>query len=281
MKTGIEIMTVPKKVTTVFIFFYLAIILYLVLFLTIPAIENVVYQARRNIAILTEGTNYFLAIIISFFICIIGNASVGFPVPYPFILFSFSNSIYTNYLNQGLIMGEILLNGYFWLQILGITLAGGLGSALGELVSLLIGKGAKKVAANNTLENIQGFGKIVVEHPKSMYLYIFIAAALPIPDDPLWIALGMSEKPINFRKCLIWAWLGKNITTLFYALLPILILFGVNASGISLEDKVSVITEAIMLLVTITLMFFIMTFNWNKLIEKRQKRKAEKQLDSN
>ncbi|MHA2430773.1 MAG: hypothetical protein ACXACC_07045 [Promethearchaeota archaeon] len=268
-------MAAPKKVSIVFITFYLAIILYLVLFLTIPAVENVVYQARRNIANLTEGTSYFLAIIISFFICLIGNASVGFPIPYPFILFSFSNSIYSNYLYQGLTMGEILLNGYFWLQILGITLAGGLGSALGEFVSLLIGKGAKKVAANNTLENVQGFGKLVVEHPKSMYLYIFIAAALPIPDDPLWIALGMSEKPINFRKCLIWAWLGKNITTLFYALLPILALIPI------LEDKVSIITEALMLLVTITLMFFIMTFNWNKLIEKIQKRKAEKQLDSN
>lgn len=263
-------MAIPKKLSIVFIFFYLAIILYLVLFLTVPAIENAVYQARSNIAILTEGANYVLAIIISFFICLIGNASVGFPVPFPFILFSLSNSIYTNYLNP-------LLNGYFWLQILGITLAGGLGSALGELVSLLIGKGAKKVAANNTLENVQGFGKLVVEHPKSMYLYIFIAAALPIPDDPLWIALGMSEKPINFRKCLMWAWLGKNITTLFYALLPILI----RALTPNIEDKISVITEALMLLVTITLMFFIMTFNWNKLIEKRQKRKAEKQLDSN
>lgn len=269
-------MVVPKKLSIVFVIFYLAIIFYLILFLTIPAIEDAVYQARSNIATLTEGSNYFLAIIISFFICLIGNASVGFPVPFPFILFSFSNSIYKNYSAQGLIMGEILINGFFWLEILGITLAGGLGSALGELVSLLIGKGAKKIAANNTLQNVQGFGKIVLEHPKSMYLYIFIAAALPIPDDPLWIALGMSKKHINFRKCLIWAWLGKNITTLFYALFPIF-----SYSFLSLEDKMSVITEAIMLLVTITLMFFIMTFNWNKLIEKRQKRKAEKQLLSN
>jgi uncharacterized membrane protein YdjX (TVP38/TMEM64 family) len=178
-------------------------------------------------------------------------------------------------------MGEILMNGYFWLEILGIALAGGLGSALGELVSLLIGKGAKKIAkktATTSLKNVQGFGKLVLDHQKSMYLYIFIAAALPIPDDPLWIALGMSERKINFPKCLIWAWAGKNLTTLFYALLPILILFGVNASGVELGDISSIITEAITLLVTITLMYFIMTFNWSKLIEKRQKRKMEKQV---
>lgn len=270
-------MGVPKKLSIVFILFYLAIILYLFLFLTVPAIQEAIIQSRKNIAVLTEGTNYALAIIISFFICLVGNASVGFPVPYPFILFSFSNSIYTNYLNQGLILGEILLNGYFWLEILGITLAGGLGSALGELVSLLIGKGAKKISKSKTLENVKGFGKIVLEHPKTMYLYVFVAAALPIPDDPLWIALGMSEKKINFTKCLVWAWAGKNFTTLFYVTLPILIIFGVNTSGVSLGDISSVITEALMLLATITLMFFIMSFNWNKLIEKRQNKMREKQ----
>ena len=271
-------MGVPKKLSIVFTIFYLAIILYLFLFLTVPAIQETIIQSRKNIAVLTEGTNYSLALVISFFICLIGNASVGFPIPYPFILFSLSNSIYTNYLNQGLVLGEILVNGYFWLAIMGITLAGGLGSALGELTSLLIGKGAKKISKSETLKNVQGFGKIVLEHPKSMYLYIFIAAALPIPDDPLWISLGMSERKINFPKCLIWAWAGKNFTTLFYVLLPILIIFGVNVTGVSLGDISSVITEALMLLVTITLMYFIMSFNWNKLIEKRQNKMREKQI---
>jgi len=273
-------MAVPRKLSIVFIVFYLATIIYLFLFLTVPVVQDAIIQTRNNIYLLTEGTNYILAIVISFFICLIGNASVGFPVPYPFILFSFSNSIYSNYsLSQGLVIGEILLNGYFWLEILGIALAGGLGSALGELVSLLIGRGAKKIAkkttANETLKNVQGFGRIISEYPKTMYLYIFIAAALPIPDDPLWIALGMSEKHINFRKCLISAWMGKNFTTLFYTLLPILILFGVNASGVEIGDTSSVITEGVLLLVTITLMYFIMTFDWVKLLEKRQERKLK------
>lgn len=266
-------MVVSKKLSFVFIFFYLATILYLLLFLTVPAIQEAIIQSRRNIAQLTEGSNYILALLISFFICLIGNASVGFPIPYPFILFSFSNSIYSNYVEVlGLTIGEILTNGYFWLEILGIALAGGLGSALGELVSFLIGKGAKKIAKKNTsetLKNVQGFGKIILEYPKTMYFYIFIAAALPIPDDPLWIALGMSEKRINFHKCLISAWMGKNFTTLFYALLPILVLFGVNATGIEIGDLSSVIIEVVLLLVTITLMYFIMTFNWNKLLEKK------------
>lgn len=272
-------MAVPKKLSIVFIFFYLATILYLLLFLTVPPIRDAIIQARTNIAILTEGTNYLFLIVISFFICLLGNASVGFPVPYPFILFSFSNWIYANYMELGLTLGGILSNGYFWLEIMGITFAGGLGSALGEFVSLLIGKGAKKIAKkkkiSKTLKNVQGFSKIVLEHPKTMYFYIFLAAALPIPDDPLWIALGMAEKPINFPKCLITAWMGKNFTTLFYAMLPILISFGVSVSGVDLGDTSSVITEAVLLLVTLTLMYFIMTFDWVKFLEKRKKRKIK------
>ncbi|MFW9771025.1 MAG: hypothetical protein ACFFFB_01085 [Candidatus Heimdallarchaeota archaeon] len=271
-------MLVSKKLTIVFIIFYLATIIYLLLFLTVPVIQEAIIQSRRNIYLITEGSNYILALLISFFICLIGNASVGFPIPYPFILLSFSNSIYSNFETLGLTIGGILTNGYFWLEILGIAIVGGLGSALGELVSLLIGKGAKKIAkksTSKTLKNVQGFGKIILEHPKTMYLYIFIAAALPIPDDPLWIALGMSEKRINFHKCLISAWMGKNITTLFYAFLPILVLFGVNATGIEIGDLSSAIIEVVLLLITLTLMYFIMTFDWTKLLEKNKERKLK------
>ena len=173
-------------------------------------------------------------------------------------------------------MNEVLLNGPFWLELLGIAVVGGLGSALGELVGFLIGIGAKKVAkreSTQTLKNVKGFGRLVLEHPKSMYLYIFVAAALPIPDDPLWIALGMSDKKINFSKCLIWGWLGKNITTFFYVILPLFLILGYTATGIDINDISSVITEAVMLLITISLMFFILSFNWDKFLDKRQEKK--------
>jgi len=262
-------MAIPKKLVIVFTFFYLAIIIYLLLFLAIPDFQDAIINSRQNMAILTEGSNYFLALLVSLFICFLGNASIGFPVPYPFILFSLSQSIYYKY-SIGYVIDEILGNGFFWLEISGIAIAGGLGSALGELLSFLVGLGAKKVVKNDstqTLKNVKGFGRLVLEHPKSMYLYIFVAAALPIPDDPLWIALGMSDKKIHFAKSLIWGWLGKNITTFFYVILPLFI-FSYNADGIS-----SVITEAVMLLVTLSVMFFILSFNWDKFLDKRQEKK--------
>jgi len=265
-------MAISKKLTIVFTFFYLGVIIYLILFLTVPAFQNVIIQSRQDIADLTEGSNYFIALLIAFFICLLGNASVGFPIPYPFILFSFSNSIFIRYSSIGLNLGQVLLNGPFWLEILVLAVVGGLGSALGELVGYLIGIGAKKVVSKShsrTLDNVQGFGKIVLDHPKSMHLIIFLAAALPIPDDPLWIALGMSDKKINFPICILWAWLGKNITTIFYVIFPILISLGFGATGIEVDDISSVITESLMLIITLAIMQFILSFNWSRFLEKK------------
>ncbi len=271
-------MAISKKLTVVFTFFYLGVIIYLILFLTVPEIQQAIILSRHDITGLTDGSNYIIALLISFFICLIGNASIGFPIPYPFILFSFSNSIYLKYSIAGLTLSEVLLNGPFWLEILGIAVVGGLGSAIGELVGFLIGIGAKKIANrthSKTLENIQGFGKLVLDHPKTMHLYIFIAAALPIPDDPLWIALGMSDKKINFSRCIIWAWAGKNITTLFYVIFPLLILLGFSATGIVLNDISSVITESIMLLITLAIMQFILQFDWDKYLDKGSEKNSE------
>jgi membrane protein YqaA with SNARE-associated domain len=193
------------------------------------------------------------------------------------VLFSLSNSIFLKYTNQGLILSEILLSGPFWLEIMGIAIAGGLGAALGEITSFLLGRGAKIIVEKSdkeskTLHNIEGFGKLIIEHPNRMYLYVFIAAALPIPDDPLWIALGMSEKKFNIPKLILAGWAGKTITTTIYVLLPILIILGLAASGIEVNDESTVITEAIMLLVTLTIMFFILAFDWNKFLEDQRKK---------
>jgi hypothetical protein len=272
-------MAVDKKLTIVFMFFYLAVLIYLVLFLMFPDVQETIMQYRRNIANLTEGRNYFWALLISFIVCFIGSASIGFPVPFPFILFSLSNSIYLRYTNNGLNLNEILMSESFWLEISGIAIAGGLGAALGEMTSFLLGRGAKILVEktekdSKVLHNIEGFGRLILEHPNQLYLYVFIAAALPIPDDPLWIALGMSEKKLNLFKLILAGWAGKTITTMIYVLLPILIILGFTASGIEVNDISTVITEALMLLVTLTIMFFILGFNWNKFLEdKRNKLK--------
>lgn len=269
-------MAVPKKLTIVFIIFYLIVIIYMLLFLFVPDVQKIIIQSRQNLSIVTEGKNYFWALIISFGICFLGSASIGFPVPFPFVLFSLSNSIVLKYKNSGLSLEQILQSGPFWFEIIGLTLAGGLGSALGEFTGYAVGYGTKKVAEekqSDLLNNVNGFGKLILENEKRTPFYIFLFALTPLPDDILFLPLGMIKYP--FWKCIIPGWLGKNFTTLLYCCWPIFLEFGLAAQGIIDNDASSIITEAIMLLVTITVMFFIMAFDWTKYLEKRRIKKRE------
>jgi membrane protein YqaA with SNARE-associated domain len=267
-------MAVSRKLVIVFTLFYIAIIIYIFLFLLFPGFQEIIIKSRENLANITQGSNYFWALLVSLTICFLGSASIGFPIPFPFVLFSLSNSIYLKYLNLGLMTNQILATGSFWLEITGISIIGGLGSALGELSGYIVGYGAKKIAQeknSDVLSNINNFGKLVLENRKRTPLYIFIFALTPLPDDLLFIPLGMIKYP--FWKSIIPGWIGKNVITLIYCLWPIFIALGFAFTGGQPNDISSVITEALMLLLTISVMFFIMSFNWNKYITKRKQKK--------
>jgi membrane protein YqaA with SNARE-associated domain len=267
-------MVVPKKLTVIFTSFYFIIILYILLFLFVPNIQNAIIQSRENLIVITQGSNYFWALLLSLGICFLGSASIGFPIPFPFVLFSLSNSIILRYSNFGLTINQILQNGTFWGEIIGIALIGGLGSALGELTGYAVGYGTKKIAEERNSElltKVDGFGKTLLVNEKRIPLYIFLFALTPLPDDILFLPLGMLKYP--FWKSIIPAWVGKNFTTLFYCCWPILIALGFMSQGIQSNNKSSIITEAVLLLVTITAMFFIMSFDWEKYLEKRKQKK--------
>ncbi|MFW9939789.1 MAG: VTT domain-containing protein [Candidatus Thorarchaeota archaeon] len=267
-------MAVPKKLTIVFTSFYLIIIIYILLFLFIPEIQDSIINLRENLTVITEGRNYYWALLISFVICFLGSASIGFPIPFPFVIFSLSNSILGKYIASGLTVNQTLGSGGFWLEIIGITLVGGLGSALGEFTGYTVGYGTKRIAEerhSDFLNNVDGFGKLVLENQKRTPFYIFLFALTPLPDDILFIPLGMIKYP--FWKSIVPGWLGKSFTIFFYCCWPIFIALGFTAQGIESNSVSSIITEAIMLLATISVMFFIMAFDWTKLLEKRKQKK--------
>lgn len=269
-------MPISKNLTFVFISFYLLVIAYILLFLFVPDVQNAIIQSRQNLAVITEGSNYIWAVLISLLICFLGSASIGFPIPFPFVLFSLSNSLLIKYSDIGYEINQILQLGPFWLEIVGIALAGGLGSALGELTGYAIGYGTKKIVKernSSILNNIDGFGKLILENKKRVPVYIFLFALTPLPDDLLFLPLGIMKYP--FWKCIIPAWIGKNFTTFFYCIWPIFVAIGLTAQGITNNDISSIITEAVLLLVTITVMFFIMAFDWTKFLEKRKQRKGQ------
>lgn len=274
-------MGVPRKLMIVFTFFYLAVIIYMILFLYVPSFKNLVITARQNLTVITEGSNYFWALLISLGICLLGSASIGFPIPFPFVLFSLSDSIIRNFADLGLEITQILQTGSFWFQIIGLAVFGGLGSALGELTGYGVGYGTKKLAEqrdSDLLNNVSGFGKLILENEKRTPFYIFIFALTPLPDDIIFLPLGMIKYP--FWKCILPGWLGKNFTTFFYCCWPIFVEIGFVAQGMQSNDMSSIITEAILLLVTISVMFFIMAFDWTKYIKKRSQKKINKKSNN-
>lgn len=269
-------MAISKKLTIVFTIFYLFVISYIFLFLLVSDFQKAILSSRESFSAITEGSNYFWALMISLLICFLGSASIGFPIPFPFVLFSLSNSVYLKYVNSGLSLEQILQSGPFWLEIVGLVLLGGLGSTLGEFTGYAVGYGTKKITEerkSDLLNNVDGFGKLILENKKRTPLYIFLFAITPLPDDILFLPLGMIKYP--FWKCIIPGWLGKNFTILFYCSWPIFVALGFTAQGVVSNGISSVITEAILLLVTITVMFFIMAFDWTKFLEKKRQEKVE------
>ena len=271
-------MVFMKRLSYVFIIIYIIVVVYLLLFFFIEPFQEFIINTRHNLNAITEGANYMIALLISLGICFLGSASIGFPIPFPFILFSLSNSIFMRFTAMGLNIDEILANFNFWLEILGIAMAGGLGSALGEFTGYYVGYGAKKFGEKkdaNFIKNIDGFAKIILSNKKRTPLIIFIFALSPLPDDILFLPLGMMKYP--FWKCIIPGWLGKNVTTIFYCLMPILFELGFTfLGGGETNDIRDIITEIILLLFTITIMFFIMGFDWNKFLKERKEKMQKK-----
>jgi len=260
-------MAVEKKLTVAFLIFYVAVIIYILMFFFIPNFRNYIFMFRENLSTITQGQNYYWALFIAFIICFLGDASIGFPVPYPFVLFTLADSVYDRYGIQSFLQ--------YAPEIFGIAAISALGCALGELAGYVVGFSAKKIANgsdSDLLRNVDGFGKLILANEKRTPIFIFLFALTPLPDDLIFIPLGMIKYPV--WKCILPGWMGKIFITSIYCLTPVFISLGLNISLAS-DDFSSVITEAIMLLITITVMFFIMSFDWNQLMENMKKKKAE------
>ncbi len=269
-------MSIQKNLVLAFLIFYSLTILYLLLFLYVPSVNQFILSTRASlISTLEKPSYYWWALFITFIICFLGSASIGFPIPFPVVLFTLSNSIIFKFLNRGFLFTEIIENPQFWAEILILSFVGGMGSALGEISGYLMGFGGKKIIERTSSDlflNLDGFGKLILNHQKRIPLYVFLFALTPLPDDLLFIPLGLIKYP--FWKCLIPGWLGKTMTIIFYLCWPIFIYLGFQLEGLIMDDTSSIILEALLILITLTVMFFIMAFNWNEYIKERMEKKG-------
>lgn len=118
-----------------------------------------------------------------FLISLIGTMSIIFPIPYTLI---------------------ILLLGVAGWDPLMLTISGGLGSAIGEIAGYFLGYYGRRIISSDRQRKMDYLLKILGKYTP---IALFIFALTPLPDDLLFIPLGILR--YNLLKAFIPSFLGK------------------------------------------------------------------------
>ncbi|NOZ88846.1 MAG: VTT domain-containing protein [Crenarchaeota archaeon] len=77
-----------------------------------------------------------------------------------------------------------------------MAVAGGLGAALGKMIVFYLGRGITHFVSERTRENLEFFARFF---KRGVFIAVFLFAALPLPDDVLYVPLGMAGyNPVLF-----------------------------------------------------------------------------------
>jgi membrane protein YqaA with SNARE-associated domain len=172
-----------------------------------------------------------------FIISFIGSVSVIFPIPYTIVIY---------------LLGAVL-------DPVFVAVSGGLGSALGEFSGYALGYYGRAVVSEERRRKMDYMVKLFDRYGPAA---IFLFALTPLPDDLLFIPLGVMR--YSFLKAFIPALLGKMLMTFILAysgqqsIELIKTLFG--GAGL-----LGTVITVVLLIVIIVAMIKI---DWEKLFEK-------------
>jgi len=184
-----------------------------------------------------------------FLISLIGALSVFFPIPYTVVIFALG----------GLKVGEAWAFEPLW-----IAVAAGIGSAVGEFSGYLIGFGGRKVIGEKYKKKMEFLMKLF---DKFGPIIIFLFALTPLPDDLLFIPLGVIR--YSLIRALVPALIGKicmNFIVAYSGRLSIQVIrdiFGVESDWIS--ALIGMILAIALLVIVFVIMFKV---DWEKFFEK-------------
>jgi membrane protein YqaA with SNARE-associated domain len=175
-----------------------------------------------------------------FLISLIGAMSIFVPIPYTVVIF--------------------ILGGLETFDPFLIAVAAGIGSAIGEFSGYLLGVGGRKVIGDRYKKRMEFITKLFKKYGS---VAIFIFALTPLPDDLLFIPLGVMR--YSLLRAFIPAVLGKFFSNLIIAYSGRLSLdivkniFGVEGEGMSL--LIGTIIGIVLLVIVIIIMFKV---DWEK-----------------
>lgn len=147
-----------------------------------------------------------------FLISMLGASSIIFPIPYTVIIFALGNTF----------------------EPLWIAVAAGLGAAIGEIFGYLIGVGGGKFIGEKYHKKMESVTKVIERYG---WIYIFVFALTPLPDDLLFIPLGVMR--YGLLRAFVPALIGKFLMSLIvaysgrFSVQVIKEVFGIESSWIS------------------------------------------------
>jgi len=174
----------------------------------------------------------------------IGASSIFIPIPYHVLIFWVgANTNYNVYL---------------------IVAAAGLGSALGEMVGYGAGYAAKRVFSETRRRRLDAMLKVLLRHRKIWPLIVFLFALTPLPDDVIFVPLGIVR--MDFARVFIPCIFGK--LAMFYVLVAGGRYLGDVARGILSGGEVNMIITAASIIVFIIILVIMLKIDWEKVLAK-------------
>ena len=176
-----------------------------------------------------------------FLISLIGALSIFFPIPYTVVIFTLGQSF----------------------EPLWIAVAAGLGSAVGEFSGYLLGFGGRKAISEKYKKRMD---LLVRVFNKFGPVVIFLFALTPLPDDLLFIPLGVMRYSIV--RVFVPAVIGKfcmNLIVAYSGRFSIQIIrdvFGVESDWIT--ALIGMVLAIILLIIVLIVMFKV---DWEKYLE--------------
>lgn len=139
-----------------------------------------------------------------------------------------------------------------------VVILGGVGAAVGKVFVFYVGKLARRAISEQSKENLRIFVNL---SRRSVALAVFIFAALPLPDDIIYLPLGMTGYSVlRFFAAVT---MGKIVITFLATA------FGASVGAIALGYPLWLVIIALGLL-TFLLAFLILRINWLRVAEGAQ-----------
>ncbi|MHA2035456.1 MAG: VTT domain-containing protein [Promethearchaeota archaeon] len=183
-----------KKVDYVF----LALII-IITILVVDLIINISHrEAIENISKYAPFQNLGTGLVITFWVCLIGNL-LPVPTPYTFVV-CFSSL-------------PFLQISFFIPLLVGVIAS--LGCLVGEMGGYLIGRGAAEIISEERVQKLKDYQLYLINHPRVAPILIFLFGFTPLNDDMITIPLGIIK--YDAKKTILFVWLGKLGLMLIFA----------------------------------------------------------------